>query len=85
MIALCAPKPIKSNQRIAFAARLKRADLIENIEHLLRFNCGEAEILRMAGKHPEALKTQLRRTRRQDLIPRIFEYDATLYDRRIEQ
>lgn len=82
MIALCPPRLITLPERTSMTRRTRRADLIENIEHMLTFKTGEAEIFTRSGaKTPEALKARLRRAGRADLIPRIFEWDATYNDR----
>jgi hypothetical protein len=62
------------------AAQQKNADLIEDIEHLLHCDVGEAAILHALGyvDSPVALKRRLQRLGRHDLLPRIFEAD-TLY------
>ena len=53
--------------------------LIEDVEWLLKFNTGEHEILRQLGYlgRPISLKSALGRQKRHDLIPQIFEHDAS--------
>lgn len=77
MTRLCPPRIISHPQRVAMTGRLKSHDLIENIEHLLKFHMGEYEILRTTGytHNPHALKRQLWRLGQHDLIARIFEHD----------
>ncbi|WNN95994.1 hypothetical protein SEA_HIRKO_44 [Arthrobacter phage Hirko] len=62
------------------APERKNAILLEEIEHLLHCDVGEAAILHALGYvgTPAALKRRLHRLKRYDLIPRIFEAD-TLY------
>lgn len=69
-------------------AKAARAEiLVDEIEFLIMCGEGEAAILAKLGYggKKEALKRQLHRLGRSDLAPRIFEYDAELYDRRISQ
>jgi hypothetical protein len=57
--------------------------LIAEIEHLLSFNIGEAALLDAIGyrhKTAAALELRLRRLGRPDLLPRIFEHHAPIYE-----
>jgi hypothetical protein len=66
------------------AATAARAEaLVENLEWLIKFRQCEYACLTAVGyaRKPEALKRQLMRIGRRDLIPRIFEYEQTNLER----
>jgi hypothetical protein len=69
---------------LAAAAKADRAEaLTSEIEFLVMCGEGEGEILRKTSYHgkPEALKRQLHRIGRPDLIPRIFEHEQMNLER----
>jgi hypothetical protein len=78
---ICAPARITPGQRISLTGKLRRHDLVEDLEWMLSFNIGEHELVTRTGRNAEALKTVLRRIGRQDLIPRIFEHDQQINER----
>lgn len=85
MITVCPPRIISHPERVSMTARHKQADLVENLEWLLRFNPGEYELLQAAGVKPDTLKRHLARIGRTDLIPKIFTWGATETERRMNR
>jgi hypothetical protein len=82
------PEALAKRLAAAAIARAARAEiLVDEIEFLIMCGEGEAAILAKLGYggKKEALKRQLSRIGKHHLIPRIFEHDAELYDRRISQ
>ena len=64
------------------AAQARTAAMIAEIEYLLTCGEGEHAITRAFGIKPDSLERRLYRAGRPDLIPRIFEHAARLYDQR---
>ena len=78
------PEALARRRERAAAEKAERAEaLTDEIEFLVMCGEGEGAILAKLGYHgkKEALKRQLSRLGRHDLIPRIFEHDAMNLER----
>jgi hypothetical protein len=70
--------------KVAATAQAKNEAMLEEIQFLLGCGEGKHAITRALGYagRPEALKRQLNRLGKNKLIPSIFEWDASIYDRK---